>query len=350
MDRDAVRIFEQIRALARDEAAKARPRVQWGVAAAPSSDGVAEIAIGENTEPAECDATVIVHAGDRVMVAQDPVTGRPVVTGNASRPSATSKEYEDVREIAEEAAGVLDGMEAAAQEADRTLSQVITAAATADANLEAIENYVGLAEGYDKTLTQRVEEAEASAGAASQSAASAASEAAAAAQSASSASTSAARAESGLARVQDVVGTVTWLEEHAGPTSDTEAAPGKDYYVYNEVTKTLTPADVQQGDSVAGLWELTESVRDYIASYLALVNGVLRLSNGGTARVELSSKALRFYSENNTVVAAIAVTDDDVSYLNVRKMKIERGMYFDQWRMFRRRNGNLALKWNKLFE
>lgn len=350
MGNELSRIYRSIAMIAHKEAKRLQPKSVWATVDGSAKDGVVEARIDGNEEVTECTAMVSTHAGDRVMVSIDPETGTPTVIGNYTNPAVDDASFKETKDIAESANKLLDIVSDAADKAETTVEQIFINASEAGQGVEEIKNYVGMAEGYTETLTQRVEQSEQSLNAIKGDAADAKSAAERAAASAVDANLAASRAESGLARVQDVVGTVTWLEEHAGPTGDEVAQVGKDYYIHDEATGTLTQADVQPGQSVAGLWELTESVRDYIASYLALVNGVLRLSNGGTARVELSSKALRFYSENNTVVASIAVTDDDVSYLSVRKMKIERGMYFDQWRMFRRRNGNLALKWNKLFE
>ena len=303
----------------------------------------AYVRFADGAEPTPVSMAVSAWAGDTVIVQVDGRTR--TITGNKTNVSATEKDLGEVKDIAEEANRAFNEINDIAIEADKTLGEIIQGAADASADIQAIENYVGMAEEYDKTLTQRVEEAEASAGAASQSAASAASEAAAAAQSASSASTSAARAESGLARVQDVVGTVNWLAKHSRQTADTEAKEGKDYYSKNPDTDTLTLVEAPANPAEAGLYELSQSVNDYIASYLALVGDTLRLSSGGTARVELSPDALQFIASDGNVVASIEVGADGKSVMRITRSVVLEDMQFGDWNWYSRRNGNMSLKW-----
>lgn len=350
MDRISSELYQAIRQIARQEALRLQVKTKMGTVEGSVKDGVANVVVDGNDSATACAALVGAYPKDRVLVSLDPSTGEPAVIGNKTNPSVNDSEYQHVKDVAKEANELLVIVSDAADKAETTVEQIFTNASQAGAAVEEIKNYVGMAEGYTETLTQRVEQAESSLGEVRQSAAGAAASAAAAAESAKGASEAAVRAEGGLARVEDVVGTVNWLAEHARPTGDAAAKPGKDYYVRDGATGALVLADVAEGDPVDGLYELTETVQNYIASYLALVDGTLKLSSGSTARVELSTKALRFYSENDVKVAEIAVTNDDVSYLNVRKMKVNSGLYFEQWRMFRRRNGNLALKWNNIFE
>lgn len=138
------------------------------------------------------------------------------------------------------------------------------------------------------------EEAVTQARSATQSAQTASQQAANAQASANSATISANNALSGLATLENVVDTVNWFAQHKTRSTDTTVVPGKTYYIYNEITGTLSVVEPEgtENPDQEGWYELSHVISNYIASHVAETDdglSVIGLSNGW--RILISSGA-----------------------------------------------------------
>ena len=133
--------------------------------------------------------------------------------------------------------------------------------------------------------------------------------------SAQTAHTAANSALTGLATVEDVVGTLNWISEHGtyAATSDTEVQPGKLYFTRTGSGTEADPyvytvVDNPTGDpSTLGYYELTgvdEAVANYVATHLALTDeGLYVLADGSDWKVLVANDGVFIMDPQNNVVA-----------------------------------------------
>ena len=170
-------------------------------------------------EHAPCTCMVGVHHGDRVMC--HIVNHRIVVFANITVPSVNDDGYQHVKDIAEEANGLLDGVAEAAAAAEKTVAEII---ADADSASGLVSGMQSAAETAGTTLAQIVADADSAASTlegmrrAAESADTTLEgiygDAAEARSSARAASAAAGDALVQVATVQDVIGAVNWIAEH----------------------------------------------------------------------------------------------------------------------------------------
>lgn len=353
-------IYRTIERVAEKKAAEVQQKTKLGIVRSVGADGTMGVLIDGNTYPTadgeeskvtECKSLVSAAYGDRVAVSIA-ANGEAIIIGNHTKPSINDNEYDYVKQRANDADTTLSNLRTyvaqAQQDVDETqgqvkksLEEVVAAAATASSDLAQIQKDVAAA----NTLKQEIDAAKTSAGKSLEEIFTDATTSKAEATKATKAANS---AEAGLARVQDVVGVVNWLESHAIESADTEVVADKKYYTRNPATGALTlvenPVIPHEGDPY---WEISdETVSEYINSYLALVDGELRLSSGGasSAMVRLSKDALRFIAADGGEVATIEVN----GRTNRSEMRVTRNVVLDDmrlgdWQWCKRVNGNLSL-------
>ena len=112
--------------------------------------------------------------------------------------------------------------------------------------------------------------------------------------SATSANLAANNALSGLSTLENVVDTVNWFALHKTASTDTVVNPSKSYYIYDEITGTLSVVQPEGTENPAaeGWYELSQVISNYIASHVAETDdglSVVGLSNGW--RILVSSGA-----------------------------------------------------------
>lgn len=145
---------------------------------------------------------------------------------------------------ADAAAGILEDMEDAAEQAGTTLTQIYQDAADASSAASRAETAAGQAQtSAGQALTA-----------------------------ASNATTAANNALTQLSTVESVVNTLEWLSAHSAVTADTSVVSGKNYYIKNQdntFTKVLNPTGNPHSQ---GWYEMDEAISDYVASHVALTD------------------------------------------------------------------------------
>lgn len=156
--------------------------------------------------------------------------------------------------------------------AQETAVEAIDYASQASAAAGAAQSSASTAYAAAQTAQASADSAVADAARANEAATQAISDAATAHDAADSAQDSADKAIYALSDVEKVVGTVNWIAEHSKATSDTTVVEGKAYYERDATTGKLTYIEPESGSNPAqmGLWELDESVRNFLASHLWL--------------------------------------------------------------------------------
>ena len=162
-------------------------------------------------------STVEVSVGDAVTVSIE--NGRASIDGSTSAPSISATKANELLRPVAESASIAQSMAASATIAADSAQESATIAAES------------AGQARDSALSA-VEDAEAAAGAAK-----------AASDDAAAANESATEALAGLSVVQDVVGTVNWIAEHAAPTADEEVAAGTNYYSRDAETGAMQHVD-----------------------------------------------------------------------------------------------------------
>lgn len=248
-------------------------------------------------EHAPCTCMVGVHHGDRVMC--HIVNHRIVVFANITVPSVNDDGYQHVKDIAEEANGLLDGVAEAAAAAEKTVAEII---ADADSASGLVSGMQSAAETAGTTLAQIVADADSAASTlegmrrAAESADTTLEgiygDAAEARSSARAASAAAGDALVQVATVQDVIGAVNWIAEHGEyrPTSDSAVDGSKVYYERSGSGTDSDPflyhAVADPDDSEIGSYyelRVDQAISQYVASHLALTDAglyVLKDENG----------------------------------------------------------------------
>ena len=134
-------------------------------------------------------------------------------------------------------------------------------------------------------------------------------------ESAETAHTAATSALTGLATVEDVVGTLNWISEHGtyAATSDTEVQPGKLYFTRTGSGTEADPyvytaVDNPTGNpSALGYYELTgvdEAVANYVATHLALTDeGLYVIADNNHWKVLIKSDGVYILNASGQQVA-----------------------------------------------
>ena len=204
--------------------------------------------------------------------------------GNVSSPSATSKQ---VQVVSRESAQAAESAERAYNVANNAESDAMRARSAADsamAEASAAHTAAGLAQSAAESAQSSADAAQTAAENA-QSSADAASSAAAAAQrdatdakdSAATANRAANSALTELSIVEDVAGTLKWIQDHGNftATADTSVQDGKVYFAYNSETHDYEPvvSPAEGADPHALGWfelDVTDSQTDFIMAHLAV--------------------------------------------------------------------------------
>lgn len=173
--------------------------------------------------------TADVSPGDTVVVTIE--NGRATIDGSTSAPSISATKANELLRPVAESASIAQSMAASATIAADSAQESATIAAES------------AGQARDSALSA-VEDAEAAAGAAK-----------AASDDAAAANESANEALAGLSVVQDVVGTVNWIAEHAAPTADQEVVAGTNYYSRDAETGAMQHVD---SDAVAETYAHTQ--------------------------------------------------------------------------------------------
>ena len=240
---------------------------------------------GSNTETPVEGSFASVAIGEIVEVVVE--GGRAKIKGNYSNPSASISYANRINDNAIQAVNDASAANTAATAAQDSAD---AAAASAASAVSSAETAAGAAE-------QAVSDA-ADAKAAAESAQDSAGEAFDSAQS----------ALAQLGFIEDVVGVLNWISEHATyvQTTDTEVEPGKFYFsksgdIYSFVVNpTGNPA--QQG------WyevdDIDDTVSNYVASHLVLTNsGLYVISDSSKYRVLLASDGMKVYDPSGNLVS-----------------------------------------------
>jgi len=240
-------------------------------------------------EPTPVTPAVGVHHGDRVIV--HIVDHRCVVTQNLTVPSINDAGYEHVKDIAEEANELLDGVAGAAAAADKTVAEML---ADADAASALVSDMERAADTAGTTLAQIVADADSAAGTLAEMAEAALAadttltqiyeDATAAGVAAASANRSATSALTQLSIVEDVAGTLSWIREHGTfvPSDDTRVVPGTVYFFIDG--GDYSPVVQPTGNPAVQGWyvlDVTDSQSEFIMAHIAVTaRGLWILPNG----------------------------------------------------------------------
>ena len=249
-----------------------------------------------NDELVECASPVTVHHGD--VVAVSIVAGILTVTHNYTVPSVNDAQYQHVKDIAEEANELLDGVAEAAASADKTVAEMLDDANTASMLVSGMQD---AAETAGTTLAQIVADADEAAGtlAGMQDAATAAHTTLTGIyQDAADANAAAVGALAGLSTLESVVGTVQWFADHRRPSAATAVQAGKTYYSYDQSTGAMGAVEPEGPETPAqeGWYELDSTIQNYVVSHVAeTAEGLYVLSLANGWRVLVSSGAVASY-------------------------------------------------------
>lgn len=198
--------------------------------------------------------------------------------------SAIEVDISDVRGFAEEAKTL-------ATQAKSSAESAVSSANTASENAQIAITNAGLAQQAASTAQAQAASATASAEQASAAAAMADEKAEAATQSARIANSAANGALTQLAVIEDVAGTLDWIQKHGtySLTTDTSVQEGTVYFEYDSNTGEYTPIgnpNSSANPSQEGWYtlEITEAQGDFIMSHLAVTSrGLWVLPNGFNA-------------------------------------------------------------------
>lgn len=267
-------------------------------------DGYVSVMLDGGESAAQCAYRLAeCHIGDRVLVTIDPDSRAATVKGNLTVPSINDAEYSYVKDIAEEADELLDGVAEAAAQADKTLAEIVSDADTANGLVSGMKQ---AADTAGTTLAQIVSDAD-----------SAASTLAGMERAAEDANTTlegiyqdavdanmyANSALDQLGVVQDVVGVLDWASSHGSfaLTQDTAIQAGKVYFTYDSQTGDYTPVIDPQQSQLSAYYELdmTEAMTDFILAHLAVTQRGLWVLPSG-----MGSASSEQYAPNYKVLLA----------------------------------------------
>lgn len=273
---------------------------------------------GENETPVQ--KTTNARPGDDVMVRLS--NGRAWLLGNNTSPATddTRANYaadkaniaidyaDNANNAANEAVTSANLAGAAAAQAQNSADSASEAAANAWAHAEEAWNY---ADSANTAATNAWSYAD-SANTAASNAWTHANDALTAANSANDSATSANRSANAaltqLGVVEDVVGVLEWISEHATykASTDTEVVAGKIYFTKSG--DTYTPVANPTGNpSTAGYYEIDnidEAVSNYVSSHLALTNqGLWVVNDNNSYKILLASDGMKVYDASGNLVS-----------------------------------------------
>ena len=141
---------------------------------------------------------------------------------------------------------------------------------------------------------------------------------------AASATNSANAAVTQLGIVEDVVGVLSWISEHATykASTDTEVVAGKMYFTLSG--GVYTPVASPTGNpSTAGYYEIddiTEAVSNYVSSHLSLTNAGLWVVNDNSSyKILLSSTGMKVYDASGNLVSTFG---ESITFSSTRQQVI----------------------------
>ena len=198
-------------------------------------------------------------------------------TANASAVYADEKATE-AQQAAETAQSHADSALTAASSAWDRAGEAATAAAEAQTQAFAAEQSANVAQSSAENAISSATTAQNKADEASIAAATADAKADAATRSAASAQRDAIYANqyangalAGMSTLQSVIDTAQWFADHKVLTEDTTVDPKKNYYTLDETTGTMSKAELNGSENPQelGLYELDETIQNYVASRIA---------------------------------------------------------------------------------
>ena len=248
--------------------------------------------IGADSDTPVVQSSATVNPGDFVEVVTE--NGRARIYGNVSNPSAQISYANTINNNALQALNDASSANAAATSAQTSAEIAANSANAAQQSAAAA----------DAAAAQAIEDAADAKAAAD----SAASDAADAQRSANTANTAANNALTQLSIVEDVVGVLDWISQHATykASTDTEVIPGKLYFTKSG--DTYTPVSNPTGNpSTAGYYEIddvTEAVSNYVSSHLALTSAGLWIVNDSNSfKALFASDGVKIYDSDGHLVS-----------------------------------------------
>ena len=256
------------------------------------------LGINSKSSPSVSDVRTIQTASDAYSSAS---TANGILIDMQEAATAAGTTLEGIYATAEAASDTLADMQEAAEQAGTTLEGIY---ATAEAASDTLADMQEAAEAAHTTLTGIYQDAQDA-----MSAAQSAQGAADAAQgSANTANTAANSALTQLGVVEDVVGVLSWISEHATykASTDTEVVAGKMYFTRSG--DTYTPVANPTGNpSTQGYYEIDsidEAVSNYVSSHLALTNaGLWVVNDNNSYKILLASDGMKVYDASGNLVS-----------------------------------------------
>lgn len=232
-------------------------------------DGTAWVHIPGGVDETPVRLTINARKGDTVNV--HIADGTAWITGNSTNPPTDDREAKDAKTVAVNAATISHEAKEVATTAEAEALSAYSAANAAEAEATRAYQAANAAEGAANRAQEAADIADEKAD-----------EAAGAAQEA---TRHANDALAGLGVVESVVDTINWFAEHKTASTDTTVQTGKNYYIYNASTGTLTKAEPTgtENPSEEGWYELDEAISNYVASHVAQTDDglyVVGLANG----------------------------------------------------------------------
>lgn len=192
--------------------------------------------------------------GDRVLVLiknHQAIVTKNITTGLQAQSAKIAKETaEEAQAAAGRAIGYAQEANLAAEEAKADASEASAAAQAAQESADTANEAAQNAQESADSANIAANHAETSANAAT---------------------IAANNALSGLSTLEGVIDTVNWFAEHKKATTDTTVNPNKTYYIYDEVTGTLSAVEPvgTENPSQEGWYELDEAISNYVATRIA---------------------------------------------------------------------------------
>lgn len=316
---------------------KEAPHQNEGVAVITrrDSDGTTYVRLPGSTIDTPVNGTNVVSAGKGDEVAYAINNGRLSITGSTSDPAASSAKLQYVGERADSAfenasraynaaaAAEIDAGRAriAADSAETDAARAASSASAAQTSASQASTAAQTAQSSASTAATAAQGAQQSASSAASSAASAASDASAARADATRASRAADSALVQASIVEDVAGTLAWIQEHGTftATADTSVQEGTVYFERDPISLDYVPiASPPEGANPHALgWyvlDVTDSQSDYIMAHLAVTSAGLWVlpsgsdSQGGPRyssgyKLLVASDGMRLYDDSGQLVA-----------------------------------------------
>ena len=254
------------------------------------------------------------NVGDQVMVRVS--GGRAWLLGNETSPATDDTMAIYATETADEASlfASMAQRDAISAREDAIVAKASAESAVTSANIakrsadQAVED-AATAQSAAESAAAEAESAQESANTALSNAQIAKDSADAASQDAHVANNSANAALTQLSVVEDVIGTLTWISEHATykETTDTEVVFGKLYFTKNGdiYTPVANPTGDPSEQNYYEIDSIDEAVSNYISSHLSLTNdGLWVLNDANAYKILLASDGMKVYNSTGNLVAS----------------------------------------------